>query len=357
MSGQAICFRIQANLGETKTMGHWNVARSPASVLLMLEYGRGRRIAPATLLKGSHLTPRQLADPDFTVTAAQELAVASNLLAAAGHAADLGLKLGLSYRLSTYGLLGYGLLSSATGEAAIALARRYLALTYAYVGITFRRVGREQVVSFEPAAELPAHLQRFFVGRAMGATCRVLRDVIGGDFALTSFDVGFAETPGARRQVLGARVRHGQRGHAIAFAHAFLERPLPQANAVTAATCERMCADLLARRRTRFDMAAFLTEYLSARTFESPPRLKDAATLLNTSERTLKRRLRDEGTSFRNISNAVRKAKARELVAEGRLSMGEIAQRLGFSDLSSFSQTFRRWTGTAPSRARLKAGN
>ncbi len=106
-------------------MSHWNFARSPASVLLMIDYGRGRKIAPTALLKGSHLTPRQLADPDFTVTAAQELAVASNLLASTGHEADLGLKLGLSYRLSAYGLLGYGLLSSATGREAIALAQRY----------------------------------------------------------------------------------------------------------------------------------------------------------------------------------------------------------------------------------------
>lgn len=320
----------------------------------MIEYGRGRKIAPAALLKGSHLTLRQLADPDVTVTAAQELAVASNLLESTGREADLGLKLGLSYRLSTYGLLGYGLLSSATGQQAIALAQRYLALTYAYVGITFRRAGRQDVVTFEPSLELPANLQCFFVGRAMGATCRVLRDVVGSDFELATFDVAFNEASGAKRQVLGARVRHGQRANAIAFEHALLERPLPQANAVTAAMCERMCAELLTRRRIRLDMASFLAEYLSTHAYESAPQLRDVAALLNTSERTLKRRLKAEGASFRDISNEIRKSKAQALVAEGRLSMSEIAQVLGFSDLSSFSQTFKRWTGAAPSLARPK---
>ncbi|WP_261541084.1 hypothetical protein [Burkholderia multivorans] len=58
----------------------WNFARSPASVLLMIEFGRSRAIAPPALLKGSQLTLKQLADPDFTVQAAQELTVASNLL-------------------------------------------------------------------------------------------------------------------------------------------------------------------------------------------------------------------------------------------------------------------------------------
>ena len=46
------------------------------------------------------------------------------------------------------------------------------------------------------------------------------------------------------------------------------------------------------------------------------------------------------------------KARAQALVAEGRLPMKEIAQVLGFSDLSSFSQAYKRWTGTTPSVAR-----
>jgi AraC-like DNA-binding protein len=334
----------------------WNFARSPASVLLMIEYGRGRNIAPSTLLKDSQLTLKQLGDPDFTVLAAQELAVASNLLRSTRHEADLGLKLGLSYRLSAYGLLGYGLLSSATGKAAVELARRYLALTYTYVAMVFRRGRQHDAITFEPAPELSAPLQRFFVGRAMGATCRVLRDVIGSDFQLTTFDLAYDVEPGGKHQVLGATFRHGQHANVLTFAHAFLERPLPQANAATAAMCERMCAQLLSRRRTRLDMVSFLKEYLATHTFDSPPQLKDIATLLNTSERTLKRRLQEEGACFRDISNAVRQARAQALITEGRLSMHDIALELGFSELSSFSQAYKRWTGVAPSFTRQQAG-
>jgi AraC-like DNA-binding protein len=335
-------------------MSFWNFARSPASVLLMIEYGRRRDIAPAALLKGSQLNLKQLADPDFTVLAAQELAVASNLLSLTGHEADLGLKLGLSYHLSAYGLLGYGLLSSATGARAIALARRYLALTYTYVGMVHRRAERCDVIAFEPSPELPVDLQQFFVGRAMGATCRVLRDVIGSEFGLAAFDLAYRQEPGGKDRVLGAAVRHGQRRNAIAFEHVLLERPLPQASAATAAMCERMCAELLARRRTRLDIASFLNEYLGTHAFDRPPRLKDIATLLNTSERTLKRRLHEEGVCFRDISATVRKAKAQALIDEGHLSMKEIAEELGFSDLSSFSQAYRRWAGVAPSFVRRR---
>ncbi len=330
-------------------MSTWNFARSPASVLLMVEFGRDRGIAPASLLKGSKLALAQLTNPDCTVQAAQELAVAANLLRLTRPESDLGLKVGLSYHLSAYGLLGYGLLSSATGMAAIALARRYLALTFTYVRMRFQRVGQHQAVVFESAPELPEALQCFFVERAMGATCRVLRDVIGSGFELIAFDLASGNGRDGKSHVLGAKVRRNQRANMLTFEHALLEHPLPQANAATAAICERMCAELLSRRRTRLDLASFLKEHLAANSFENPPQLKDIAALLNISERTLKRRLSEEGASFRDISNAVRKTKARELVAERRLSMNAIARELGFNDVSSFSQAYKRWTGVAPS--------
>ncbi|CAB3762454.1 AraC family transcriptional regulator [Burkholderia sp. MSh2] len=335
-------------------MNVWNFARSPASVLLMIDFGRDRGIAPSALLKGAQLTLKQLADPDFTVLAAQELAVASNLLDLTAGEPDVGLKVGLSYQLSAYGLLGYGLLSSATGMDAVALAGRYLALTYTFVAMTFRREGRHDAIRFDASPELAANVQRFFVERAMGATCRVLRDVIGGAFELATFDLAYGAAPGSdvRQPVPGAQVRHGQPANTLTFEHALLERPLPQANAATAAMCERMCAELVTRRRTRVDLVSFLNEYLATRPFDRPPLLKDIATLLNTSERTLKRRLQEEGACFRDISNAVRKARAQALIAEGRLSIKEIAQELGFSDMSSFSQAYKRWTGVAPSVSR-----
>ncbi|ABB07971.1 AraC family transcriptional regulator [Burkholderia lata] len=339
-------------------MNVWNFARSPASVLLMIDFGRDRKIAPPALLKGSQLTLKQLADPDFTVLAAQELAVASNLLDLTAGEAGVGLKVGLSYQLSAYGLLGYGLLSSATGMDAIALAGRYLALTYTFVGMTFHRAGQRDVIQFDASPELAANVQRFFVERAMGATCRVLRDVIGSAFELATFDLAYGAGPGAdadadaKQPVLGAMIRHGQPASTLTFEHAHLERPLPQANAATAAMCERMCAELITRRRTRVDLVSFLNEYLATRPFDRPPQLKDIATLLNTSERTLKRRLQEEGACFRDISSAVRKTRAQALIAEGRLSIKEIAQELGFSDMSSFSQAYKRWTGVAPSVSR-----
>jgi len=67
----------------------------------------------------------------------------------------------------------------------------------------------------------------------------------------------------------------------------------------------------------------FCVRGLRARPFDRPPQLKGIATLLNTSEHRLTRRLQEEGACFGDISNAVRKTHAQALVAEGRLSIKE----------------------------------
>lgn len=66
------------------------------------------------------------------------------------------------------------------------------------------------------------------------------------------------------------------------------------------------------------------------------------ASLINLSERTLKRRLHQEGTSYRHLLEQSRSAAALELLGDPALKLTDIAEKLGYSDLSSFSQTFKR---------------
>jgi len=337
-------------------MNFWEFARSPASARLLVDFAQARQIAPARLLIDTQLTSAQLADPDMAISASQELTVIANLLRSMRHEAGIGLQVGLSYNLSAYGILGYGLLSSATGADAVALARRFLPLTYAFASIAHRRDKDHDVLTFEPSPELSPSIQRFVVERAMGAAARLLRDILDGDSALASFGLRYADAPAAATrtpaQVYGVAIKYGAASNALSIKHERLAEALPQANPVTAAMCERMCKELLSRRRARLDTATFVREHLAALPGGQPPQLQDIAGLLNTSERTLKRRLHQEGTSFRELAIAVRRAKAETLIAAGRLTMTEVAAELGFSDLSTFSQAFKRWTGTAPSLSR-----
>ena len=86
--------------------------------------------------------------------------------------------------------------------------------------------------------------------------------------------------------------------------------------------------------------------------------LKDIAIHLNTSRRTLQRRLTGEGTTYQQLQNQWLEAEASQLLAEKNLSVESIALLLGYSDVSNFRCACRRWFGTSPNgyRERLRRG-
>ena len=68
--------------------------------------------------------------------------------------------------------------------------------------------------------------------------------------------------------------------------------------------------------------------------------------------RTIQRKLAQEGTSFKDLVEDVRKNLALEYLRSTVLSVEEIALRLGYSDAPSFSHAFKRWTGSSPRDSR-----
>jgi AraC-like DNA-binding protein len=82
--------------------------------------------------------------------------------------------------------------------------------------------------------------------------------------------------------------------------------------------------------------------------------LEAVARALAVSDRTLQRRLEEEGTTFLEVLDGVREARARDLLREPALSLVDVAERLGFSDLATFSRAFKRWTGEPPGMFRRK---
>ena len=78
------------------------------------------------------------------------------------------------------------------------------------------------------------------------------------------------------------------------------------------------------------------------------PTLAVLAAALQLSAATLRRRLEDEGSSWGQLKDEVRRDLALHLLAAGHMSVGDIAARLGFNDASTFYRAFRKWTGSAP---------
>jgi len=82
------------------------------------------------------------------------------------------------------------------------------------------------------------------------------------------------------------------------------------------------------------------------------PKIGSVADALGTSVRTLQRRLSDLDETFTGILETARMTSANRLIANGDLSLNEIAQELGYSDQAHFTRAFRRWTGISPAAFR-----
>ncbi len=73
---------------------------------------------------------------------------------------------------------------------------------------------------------------------------------------------------------------------------------------------------------------------------------------LYTSSRTLQRKLKELGTTFKKVYEDCRKEIAEQYVAEGKMSLTEISFILGFTEISSFSRSYKRWTRHSPNAER-----
>ncbi|MCS7927345.1 AraC family transcriptional regulator [Pseudomonas aeruginosa] len=138
---------------------------------------------------------------------------------------------------------------------------------------------------------------------------------------------------------------------AIGFAAEWLERPLPLADPVThremLEQCRRQNIDLAARRAWLDKVRAILAERL-----QDPPGLEELARRLNCSSRSLRRHLQQQRTSYQQLLDELRFARAKELLQSGDMPIYRIAEELGFSETASLRHAFQRWSGQPPSHFR-----
>jgi len=85
---------------------------------------------------------------------------------------------------------------------------------------------------------------------------------------------------------------------------------------------------------------------------DGPPNQQQIADAMHVSNRTLQRKLKDEGTSFKDLLQDTRLQLACRYLKNPSRSVLETAYLLGFSEPSTFSRAFKRWTGTAPAEYR-----
>jgi AraC-like DNA-binding protein len=112
----------------------------------------------------------------------------------------------------------------------------------------------------------------------------------------------------------------------------------------------------LRRRLAELEAGATTADRVRAALHESLPAGESSITVvagqLVTSPRTLQRQLQAEGTSYQAVLTNTREQLAHRYLADGSLTVSQIAYLLAYDDTNSFYRAFRRWTGTTPERTR-----
>jgi AraC-like DNA-binding protein len=152
-------------------------------------------------------------------------------------------------------------------------------------------------------------------------------------------------------KAFGCAVRFSMPETKMEMAARQLFRPSPHSHIDLLAVATeryRQPADWMAQGRLHLAHSYF---YLSNEIDKSSPTLDRMASSFGMSERSLRRKLVAEGFPFRELLDRVRQDLCALYMMEDKRSLSEIALLLGYSDLSAFTRSHKRWHGTAPSKS------
>ncbi|MEN0065490.1 MAG: helix-turn-helix domain-containing protein [Myxococcota bacterium] len=337
--------------------------RSVLGVLMQLAW-RGRSPeAQRTFLLNAGVPPIALDQPDIPITYAQEVACLNRITAELGpehspmgHAAHFG----SGVEVTSYGVLGLAMMYAPDLMCCGELSLRFPELCWGHARVEFRptadgNVAQVLTVSGDAhGSRATPVLQQYVTTVDLAASLAIVRCVLAPDQDLRPTEATFAWPKPfdaeAIAAVLGCPVRFGCRQTAMIFGPEVLQAQPRLANPLAFRAYERQAADLAALRRVDVSLAEQVRRLLWAG--QPVPDRDPVARMLAMSPRTLARRLGEEGTSFRAIRNEVRQQRAQRSLGTPERQVSEVADELGFSDVTAFSRAFRSWTGLTPTEFR-----
>ncbi len=266
----------------------------------------------------------------------------------------LGLHFGQTRDARDAGLLGYVGLSSPTLMDVIKNVARY------------RRVFSDAVELEIDAFEERGRLRWWFrgLGSQRPRQCiefsaanflRSFREMSGRNLALAS--LGFAHPRNKNidefERFFGCSVSFGCQENIIEMKLSDLNLQVITADDRLLSLLRRYCEDVLSKHAAQAPPLVEMVERLIAdRLTKGEARHDTAATELGMSSRSLSRKLAELGTSFNGIVGSLRKDLALRYLQESSLSLTEIAFLLGYTEVSTFTYAFKRWTGSTPAASR-----
>lgn len=321
----------------------------------MLSGVRARRIDAVPLLREAGLGPAVLADSQGRVPVAGYAALYN---AVVRHLDDEGFALFREpLRVGTFEFLCRAAIGSRDLGEALERSARFLGLVLPDLEIRIERDARRSrlVIAERRPLQRRANdprrvfafewLLRLLHGLACWLASRPLPIVeVVFPFAAPAHAADYA-------LIYAERSRFGGEALVATFDAPLMELPVRRDAADVEAFIEGGPGKIVMLYRRDREVARAVRELLG-RSLSAAPGFEEAARALHLAPRTLHRRLRDEGTSFRAIKAALRRELAFARLEKTRRSVADIATELGYSEPSAFFRAFHGWTGEGPSAHR-----
>ncbi|MBB3104911.1 AraC family transcriptional regulator [Azomonas macrocytogenes] len=151
--------------------------------------------------------------------------------------------------------------------------------------------------------------------------------------------------------------RFNENSNCFVFGIEALDAPVVQTPATLRTHLKRAPLDWFIRQAYNSAYTRSVLNYLEKATDLASTNIGEIANELHLTERTLRRKLSLEGTSFQIIKDGIRRDMAIHYLNQPSISIIQISRQLGFSEPSAFTRAFRQWTGESPKTYRDAAQN
>ncbi len=311
---------------------------------------------PTQILAAAHVDAEMLVNPERFLPIrllADTLAIAADRL----KRKDFGLVLGQMQGSAMLGPLWIAMNNAETTRRAIEVAAEFTHLHNTALTVTLTPLpgsNLELVSSQVNMSAMPRREQ--YDERILSITHRTLQDVGGEKYRPQEVWLPHAPvaTITAYRKVFGITPRFNQPTMGIAVDGDLLDSLRPGRSDRMREMAQTYLVEKAEAKGKKFSQSVTeMAHRMLANDTFTPER---AASELGLHPRTLQRRLKEEGANFEKIKDEARKAKAEVLLAQSSIPLSQIAEMLGYADLSALSRSCKRWFGEAPRdyRARLR---
>ncbi|SFL95192.1 AraC-type DNA-binding protein [Marinobacter zhejiangensis] len=268
----------------------------------------------------------------------------------------LGFQNGLRLPLTAHGSLGYALMCASTAREALTILERFWHVRGRGVLLMVSETNDAPFFELVPELPMPSALRDLAFSSMLTSMYRGMQFVLPMLPASSEIWLQGAEPAGFQRwqpQLPAVHFDMPRAGIVLQGDRSWLDQPLPTANpealAQAIAQCERENALLDAVddvvRQTRAALS------LEGGGYPTPEQLADK---LHLTPRTLRRRLQDQGQSYRDMLEEARCRDGCQLLANPDLEIQRISELLGYNDPANFTRAFKSWMGVTPSEWRAQ---